>query len=71
LEKNVECYSGVEYAELPRKFLWQESWRTVGRIYAERRTVEGKQFEVVDEGGEKFLLIYDARDDRWTIRPIV
>jgi hypothetical protein len=70
LEKNVECYSGVEYAEQPRKFLWQESWRTVERIYGERRTVQGKQFEVADEGGEKFLLTYDAHGDRWTIRPI-
>ncbi|OGO07732.1 MAG: hypothetical protein A3K46_06915 [Chloroflexi bacterium RBG_13_60_9] len=68
MEKNVECYSGAEYAEQPRKFLWQGTWRTVDRIYAQRRTIEGKQFEVVDDAEEKFLLSYAALTDRWTIQ---
>jgi hypothetical protein len=70
MPSNVECYSGVEYPEQPRKFLWQEHWHTVERIYARRRTVQGKQFEIVDRGGEKFLLTYDVLTDRWTIQPI-
>jgi hypothetical protein len=65
----VECYSGVEYPERPRKFLWQGTWRAVERILAERRTPEGKQFEVQDEERGKFLLIYDRGRDDWTIRP--
>jgi len=70
LEKNVECYSGVEYAEQPRKFLWRGEWRSVCRIVAERRTVDGKQFEILDDAGEKFLLAYQSPADHWTVRPV-
>ena len=65
----VECYSGVEYAERPRKFFWQGNWRTVSRIFAERRLPEGRQFGVEDEERETFLLTYDSARDLWTIRP--
>jgi hypothetical protein len=69
LEKIVECYSGVEYAEQPRRFLWRGEWRVVRRVAAEGKMVDGKQFEVLDEGGEKFLLVYRSSADRWTIQP--
>jgi hypothetical protein len=69
LEKKVECYSGVEYAEEPRKFLWQGKWRIVRQIAAENRTVNEKQFTIVDDAGEKFLLTYQFPEDRWEIRP--
>jgi hypothetical protein len=69
LEKTVECYSGVEYAEQPRKFLWRGEWRGVRQITAEGRTVDGKHFKVLDEAGAKFLLAYRPSADRWTIRP--
>jgi hypothetical protein len=65
----VECYSGVEYAERPRKFLWQGSWRAVGRICAQRRVPEGKQFVVEDEERGTFVLTYESERDLWTIRP--
>jgi hypothetical protein len=70
LEKIVACYSGVEYAEQPRKFLWQGEWRAVRRITAEARTADEKIFEVVDETGETFRLAYRSAADCWTIRPI-
>jgi hypothetical protein len=70
LNDEVECYSGVEYAERPRKFLWRGKWRTVDRIQAERRTPEGKQFEVQDEEQEKFILAYETGRDTWTIHPL-
>jgi hypothetical protein len=70
LEKNVECYSGVEYAEQPRRFIWQGEWRTVRQIAAEHRTVDGKQFEILDDTGEKFLLAYRSPADCWTIQPL-
>ena len=69
MDERVECYSGLEYAERPIRFFWQGLWRTVGRICAERRTPEGKQFEVLDEEEGKFLLTYKTAGDAWTIRP--
>ena len=69
MEKNVECYSGVEYAEQPRKFLWRGEWRSVRCIVAERWTVDGKQFEILDDAGERFLLAYRSTADHWTIQP--
>ncbi len=69
VEKTVECYSGVEYAEQPRKFLWRGVWRTVRQITAEGRTVDGKFFEALDEAGEKFRLAYSSAADGWTIQP--
>ena len=65
----VECYSGAEYAEQPRKFFWQGNWRTVSRIRSEHRTPGGKQFEVEDEEQGRFLLTYDSGPDLWTIQP--
>ena len=65
----VECYSGVEYAERPRKFFWEGTWRTVSRIIAERRLPEGKQFVVEDGHGEQFVLTYAFDREQWTIRP--
>jgi hypothetical protein len=64
----VECYSGVDYAQRPERFFWQGVWRTVRRICAERRTPEGKQFEVLDEEQGRFLLTYESARDLWTIR---
>jgi hypothetical protein len=70
VEKIVECYSGVEYAEQPRRFRWEGGWRTVGRILAECRTEDGKQFDLLDDTGERFRLAYQARADCWSIRPV-
>jgi hypothetical protein len=69
VEKTVECYSGVEYAEQPRKFLWHGSWRVVRQIIAEGRTADGKFFEVLNEAGEKYRLAYSSAADDWTIQP--
>jgi hypothetical protein len=69
LEEIVKCYSGVDYAEQPRKFYWRGEWRTVRLIAAEGRTVDGKFFEALDEAGEKFRLAYSSAADGWTIQP--
>lgn len=65
----MECYSGVEYAQRPVRFFWRGAMRTVGRICAERRIPEGKQFEVLDEDQGRFLLTYERARDLWTVRP--
>ena len=69
MEKNVECYSGVEYPEQPRRFLWEGTWRAVARVAAEARTADGKEFTVIDGAGGRFQLAYRASADRWTVRP--
>jgi hypothetical protein len=69
MKKTVECFSGVEYAEQPRRFLWQGDWRTVRQIAAESRTPDSKQFEVLDDSGEKFHLTYRPSADCWIILP--
>jgi hypothetical protein len=69
MNAEVECYSGMEYAERPLRFLWQEEWRGIRRIVAERRTVDGKEFDVLDERNEKFLLVYGFAADRWKVIP--
>jgi hypothetical protein len=66
----VECYSGVEYAQRPMRFVWQGAVRTVARICAERRIPEGKQFEVLDEDRGRFLLTYESARDLWSVRPV-
>ena len=65
----VECYSGVDYAEEPRRFFWEGEWRMVSRIITRKRFPEGKQFEVEDEQGESFILTYKPERDQWTVRP--
>jgi hypothetical protein len=65
----VECYSGAEYAEAPRRFLWEGEWRTASRIIDRRRLPEGKQFMVEDGQGELFVLTYLTEREQWTIRP--
>ncbi|MGB7537211.1 MAG: hypothetical protein WBM17_01610 [Anaerolineales bacterium] len=65
----VECYSGAEYAEAPRRFLWEGEWRTISRIIARRRLPEGKQFVVDDGQGGQFVLTYESERERWTIMP--
>jgi hypothetical protein len=65
----VECYSGAEYAEEPRRFLWEGEWRMVHRIVSRGRLPEGKQFAVEDGLGEPYLLTYWTESGQWTIRP--
>jgi hypothetical protein len=67
MSAEVECYSGLEYAERPLRFRWQEEWREIRRIIAERRTVHGKEFDISDERNEKVLLIYDAAAEDWKV----
>jgi hypothetical protein len=67
MHTKVECYSGMEYAERPLKFLWQEEWREIRRIVAERRTEHGKEFDILDERNEMFQLIYDFGSEGWTV----
>jgi hypothetical protein len=65
----VECYSGTEYAEAPRRFFWGGEWRMASRIVARRRLPEGKQFVVEDGQGRSFILMYEFEREQWTVQP--
>ena len=69
MPESVECYSGAEYAEEPRRFFREGEWRTVRRIVSRARLPEGKQFMVEDGQGEHFVLTYVSEREEWTIRP--
>jgi hypothetical protein len=67
----VECYSGLEYAERPVAFVWQDERRSVCRICAQARTPEGNRFTVVDERGERFILSCDSHHQEWHVIPAI
>jgi hypothetical protein len=69
MPETVECYSGAEYAEEPRRFLWEGEWRTVRRVVSRGRLPEGKQFTVEDGQGGHFILTYLTERGQWTIQP--
>jgi hypothetical protein len=68
-EGTVECYSGYEYAQRPRAFVWQGERFEVAQIDAEWRTPEGKSFRVRAPDGQVFDLFYRAMYDQWDIHP--
>lgn len=63
----VECYSGIEYAQRPRRILWQEEQLEVEVVVAEARSPSGKQFVVKTRDGRVFRLEYVALSDDWLI----
>jgi hypothetical protein len=42
----------------------------VRRTTSESRTPDGKQFEILDDAGEKFSLVYRPSTDGWVILPL-
>ena len=67
--KLVECYSGIEYAERPRAFIWQETQYKVAKIQARWLTPEGKCFRVHTVSNQEFVLCYKQRMETWEIWP--
>lgn len=65
----VECYSGIAYAERPAAFLWEGERRAVKRVVAGSSTPAGRQFDVLDDKCEHFILTYDSLQDRWRVIP--
>jgi hypothetical protein len=65
----VECHSGSEFAEEPRRFFWAGEWRRVTRVVIRRRLPEGKQFVVEEERDGLVVLTYEPLHGKWMIRP--
>jgi hypothetical protein len=66
----VECYSGVEYAEYPTAFQWEEMRLSVEEVLADWRTPQGKSFRVRAANGRIFDLVYDEISDEWIVNAI-
>ena len=62
---NIECYSGSEYAEYPRAFVWQAQRLVVVEILQRWRTPTGKNFRVVATNGQVYDLFYDEMSQAW------
>lgn len=64
----VECYSGVEYGERPRVFLFQGQRYQVAEVLGRWRTPEGRFFRVRTEDDQIFQLIENVLDETWTVQ---
>ena len=62
---HVECYSGSEYAEVPRVFDWQGARLVVTEVLQRRRTPLGKTFRVLAADGWVYELCYDEMSQAW------
>jgi hypothetical protein len=65
----VECYSGLEYAERPTAVWWEGARLEVETVEAEWRTPEGKGFRVRTADGRKFELTFASHPGEWSVRP--
>jgi hypothetical protein len=68
VDNQVECYSGVEYAERPVAFYWQNQRLEVECILARWRTPGARCFRVLTRGRRIFELQYDENADAWHIQ---
>jgi hypothetical protein len=69
METQVECYSGVEYAERPTAFAWQGQRLVVEEVLQRWRAPGYKCFRV-RAGGQTFELRYDEHTEEWQIEII-
>ena len=66
METQVECYSGVEYAERPTAFTWQGQRLAVEDVLQRWRAPGFKCFQV-RAGGQLFELRYDEHAGGWQV----
>jgi hypothetical protein len=69
METQVECYSGVEYAERPTAFDWQGQRLAVDEVLQRWRTPGFKCFRV-RASEQTFELRYDEHTGDWQIEMI-
>jgi hypothetical protein len=69
MDHQVECYSGIEYAERPRAFFWRGTPHKVAKIQARWLTPDGKYFLVRTNSDQYFNLFYNPASNAWEISP--
>ena len=65
----VRCYAGVEHAERPVSFSWEERDMPVDEVEGAWREPEARAFRVL-AAGRRFELRYRERADEWDIREV-
>ena len=68
-EVRVECYSGYQSQENPRRFFLDERKIEVVSIAARWRAPERECFKVVGDDGGEYLLARDTASDTWRVEP--
>ena len=66
----VECYSGHDYGERPKSFIWEGLKMEIAQIQTQWRTPSGRCFRIITKNDEKFILCYDEAACKWMIDPI-
>lgn len=66
---NVECYSGIEYAEYPVAFDYQGERIQIAEILERQRHPTGKRFLVRTADSHIFEISYDEPQDTWLVEP--
>jgi hypothetical protein len=61
----VECHSGVSYADRPVAVIYKEDRQFVARLISEERTPTGKRFHVILENKQEVELSYNESEDVW------
>lgn len=63
---SVKCYSGYQYAEEPRSFVWQEDELEIESVEEAWQEPGKRLFRVVSQDGRLFELCYNEATDRWS-----
>ncbi len=63
----VECHSGLAYADRPTALTLDGERLEVEAVEAEWRLPDGKRFRGRTKGGLTFTIFYDLRADAWRL----
>ena len=66
-ETQVICYSGSEYGEYPRAFVWQGQRLEVREVLQRWRTPGGKRFRLLAVDDHVYELFYDELSQAWLV----
>ncbi len=66
----VECYSGSRYGERPTAFELHGRRHRIAAVLREWNTPGGYCYRVITEEEQRFDLLYDPAEDRWSIFPL-
>ena len=62
----VRCHSGYTYAQRPVQVEWLGEWLDVTEVVEEKRTPEGRSFNVVCNNQMVFELHFNEATEEWS-----
>jgi len=63
----VTCYSGDQYANRPKSFVWHGEVLQVSEVVSQWEFPSGPGFRVFTTSRRLFELVYRTADDQWDI----